>query len=80
MEVAPTDNATRKHTMVIDLDDYRKSKGGRQNQRPARHCGESARWSYNLTRRALTLELPEDFSTVDMKAFIDRTCSLATQV
>jgi len=66
--------------MIVVLDDYRKSASALRSGLPARHDRESAPRNYSVTRRALTPELPEDFSTIDIKPFFERVCALATQI
>jgi len=66
--------------MIIVLDDYRKSARTRRSILPVRHDGEATPWYYSVARRALTPELPEDFSNIEMKPFLDRVCALATQI
>jgi len=66
--------------MVIVLDDYRKSRAGRQTGPAASQRGEQASRGWNVTQGVLIPELPEDFSTIDMKSFFERACALATQI
>jgi hypothetical protein len=76
--------------MLVHLDDYRKAKApqprsyGRYdeellcvNWNPAVRL--VARSSYQ-TPQELSPELPENFSTVDMQAFMSRVYALATQI
>lgn len=83
MEVAQvlcrTNRATSRNVMIIVLDDYRKV--GRAHRRgPDRQGGELAPTYCSVTSRVPTPELPEDFSQIDMKPFLDRVCALATQI
>ena len=78
--------------MVIDLDSYRKAKSARAAA-GTEACEEAelqcVNWnpavrlvaltSYQRPRE-LSLELPEDFSKVDMRVFMDRIHALATQI
>ena len=76
--------------MVIFLDEYRKAKAAKSaehvrydedllcvNWNPA--VGLVAMSCYQ-TERELSPQLPEDFSAVDVPAFLDRVYALATQV
>ncbi len=76
--------------MVIFLDEYRKAKAAKSaghirydedllcaNWNPA--VGLVALSCYQ-TERELSPQLPEDFSNVDVAAFLDRVYALATQV
>jgi hypothetical protein len=66
--------------MVIAMDDYRKSRAARRTTTPAPHDGELAsRWG-NVTQRVLTPELSDDVSTIEMKTFLERAGTLATQI
>lgn len=75
--------------MVIYLDDYRKAKAAQPAQ--ARYDEDllCANWnpavglvamSCYQTERELSPQLPEDFSNVDVPAFLDRVYALATQI
>jgi hypothetical protein len=76
--------------MVIYMDEYRKAKAAK-SARPSRYdeelmcvnwnpaIGVIAMSSYPTTQET-SPELPEDFSEVDLKAFLDRVYALATQV
>ena len=76
--------------MLVYLDDYRKAKAAAP-QRYERYDEELlcvnwnpavrlvARSSYQ-TAQELSPELPEDFRSVDMQAFMSRVCALATQI
>lgn len=76
--------------MVIYMDDYRKAQDSRVDEH--RRYDEEllyANWnpaismiaaSHYQTAEELSPQLPEDFSTRDAAAFLDRVYALATQV
>lgn len=76
--------------MVIYMDDYRKAQDSRVDQH-GRYDEElmCANWNPAIsmiatsryqTAEELSPQLPEDFSTIDAAAFLDRVYALATQV
>ena len=76
--------------MVIYMDDYRKAQESRVDQR-RRYNDELMCVNWNpaisvmatscyQTAEELSPQLPEDFSTIDAAAFLDRVYALATQV
>ena len=78
--------------MLIDLDSYRRARAARAAAE-AEACEEAELQCVNWNPavrlvalscyqrpRELSPELPEDFSTVDMRAFMDRIHALATQI
>ena len=76
--------------MVIYMDDYRKAQNSSVGK-DDRYDEEllCANWNPSLralaiscfqTTAELTPQLPEDFSNIDVEAFLDRIYALATQV
>lgn len=76
--------------MVIYMDDYRKAKAAKPAER--RRYDEDllcVNWNPSVglvalscyqTEQELSPQLPEDFTAVDVPAFLDRVYALATQV
>jgi hypothetical protein len=76
--------------MVINMDDYRKTKAAPRPER-SRYDEELLCVNWNpaigvmamscyQTEQEFSPQLPEDFAGVDVKTFLDRVYALATQV
>lgn len=77
--------------MVIDFESYRKARAARSLDAGACEDAEllCVNWNPAVRRvalcafqrpRELSPELPEDFSRIDVPAFMDRVYALATQI
>jgi len=66
--------------MVIFINDYLKSRASRRISHLARPGGNLSCRFYHFTQRAPTSELPQDFSLIDIKSFLEDAGALATQI
>ena len=77
--------------MIISLDEYRKAKQAKRAGAVQRHDEELLCVNWNpavsllamscfQTEQELSPQLPEDFSTIDAGAFLDRVYALASQI
>jgi hypothetical protein len=77
--------------MVIYLDDYRKAKAAKRVEAAERYDEELLCVNWNpavrlvamscfQTEQELSPKLPEDMSTIDAGAFLDRVYALASQI